>query len=498
MSASFSTGSRGFGRIAASPIGIAFGASLLLSVIALQKGVINRDGVLYVDAARVYVEQGFKASLEVFQWPFMSIMMALLAQATGMEIETAAHLLNVLFMAGTCALLVASAGRLFPEAIWPICLVVLAIPAFNEYRDELIREYGTWFFLMLAVWLSLRWSEQPNWQGAFAIQICLIMAALFRPEALAYLVAIALWRRFAITGKEGWRQLAMLSWLALLGIAALLVLHMQGDLLAGRLMSELKRFELEGFQQKSAVLASALNAHAREQAPSILVIGSLGLVPLKYVMKLGLFIVPLGFAFVAPGRAAFLARCGPFAWLFFVHVLMLAVFVLDLQFLAGRYIAPLLMFSAPVIGYGLARMLLRYPRWKTGLVSIALLVMVSNVVSMGNTKLHYVEAGRWLAKHVTDSSRVYVESGRTAYYAGWRYATTRGSIDRAQLHEALLERRYELIAMDVPRKDGGFDRWLESARMAEIRRFGNNAGDTVRIAVPIESLDTQNWRSAED
>lgn len=475
-----------FGRLVqgATPVSTVFFGSILLSLIALQKGVLNRDGMLYVDTARVFIDQGFDAALEVFQWPFMSILMAILSQLSGLDIETTGHLLNILFMAGTCALLVACGGRLFPEACWPICLVVLSVPAFNEYRDELLREYGAWFFLMLAVWLSLRWQETPNWRAALAIQIAVIVAALFRPEALAYLAAIAFWRLFAVPGREGWRQFTMLLWLAVCGAAIVVALYLYGTIPVERLMVELRRFELEGFHLKSSALASALIVHAKEMAPTILVIGSLGLIPLKFLMKLGLFAVPLVYAFIQHRPDSLISRTGIFVWLFAMHCVMLTIFVLDMQFLAGRYVAPLIMFSSPVIGYGLARMMMRFPGWRWIMVTVALLIMAGNVISSGAGKYHYVEAGNWLASNVTDSARVYVESGRAAYYAGWRYATNRSPMDRSQLRDAMREGKYDLAVLEVPRKEKDFGRWLDEAGMIEIQRFNNDSGDSVRVTVP--------------
>ena len=69
------------------------------------------------------------------------------------------------------------AGRKYPEAVWPICLVLLALPGLNHYRDEILREYGCWFFFMLTFWLSLRWSESPRWPMALLAQLALVLSA---------------------------------------------------------------------------------------------------------------------------------------------------------------------------------------------------------------------------------------------------------------------------------------------------------------------------------
>lgn len=130
-----------------SPVQAAFVCSLLLSAIAIiTSPTLNRDGMLYVDTARVFQESGFAAAKANFNWPFLPILMACVSWLTGLNPEFAGYLINSLFMAGTMALMVACARRQFPEAIWPICLVLLALPGLNHYRDEILREYGCWFF----------------------------------------------------------------------------------------------------------------------------------------------------------------------------------------------------------------------------------------------------------------------------------------------------------------------------------------------------------------
>lgn len=180
-----------------SPVQAAFVCSLLLSAIAIiTSPTLNRDGMLYVDTARVFQESGFAAAKANFNWPFLPILMACVSWLTGLNPEFAGYLINSLFMAGTMALMVACARRQFPEAIWPICLVLLALPGLNHYRDEILREYGCWFFSLLSFWLALLWSATPRWKTVLALQISLGISALFRPEALAFFPALILWQVF--------------------------------------------------------------------------------------------------------------------------------------------------------------------------------------------------------------------------------------------------------------------------------------------------------------
>ncbi|MBK8524401.1 MAG: hypothetical protein IPL58_09980 [Betaproteobacteria bacterium] len=160
------------------PVATALAGSLLLSLVARLGSTINRDGMLYINTAQAFLDGGFAAAKASFAWPFLSIGIALVSKLTGLGLENAGYLLNALFMAGACALMVACVVRRAPELAWWSCLTVLALPGFNEYRNELLREFGCWFFVMLACWLALRWEEKPSWPGAVAIQLSVGTAAL--------------------------------------------------------------------------------------------------------------------------------------------------------------------------------------------------------------------------------------------------------------------------------------------------------------------------------
>jgi hypothetical protein len=462
------------------PVRAVFLGSLLLSFIALQKGTLNRDGMLYVETARIFTEQGFHAAMANFNWPFLSMLMGWLSLLTGLDLETSGHLINAIFMAGACALLVACAKRMFPEAVWYVCLVLLALPGFNEYRDELLREYGSWFFIMLAIWLALRWSDAPRWPLAIASQLALCLAALFRPEALALSLALICWQGFTAPAGERWRRLAIIGSLPIIGFAALLVLLAVGEFNFGRLPSDFQRFFLTNFSKHAMAIAGVLPEYGQPQASLILFVGSLAIVPLKFAGKLGVFVVSLLLAFGNRTARDVLVRAGPFAWAFLLHYLVLCVFVLEAQFLAGRYVGLLLLFSAPVTGYGLWRMCQRFPRWRTAILAVVALALVANVVSIGSPKQYYKEAGAWLASNAIESPKVYVESARAAFYAGWRYNGT--APDRPKLENGLARGEYDLVVLEVSRNEPDIEPWLSRLGLCRVIAFEHTNSDAVVIA----------------
>jgi len=464
------------------PVFVTFLVSLLLSLLARSGSLINRDGILYVEAARIFLEGDFASALANFYWPFFPIAFASLAHLTGLGLEQAGYLLNALFMGGVCALLVDIARRRFPDAIWFVALVVLALPGLNEYRNELLREYGAWFFSMLALWLAVRFDEKPGWILAQLILPSLVLAALFRPEALAFFSAIVLWQACSSPAGERFRRVLMIAGPACAIGAIFLAYFLNSPLYEkSRLSSDVVRFGWRELDLKVEAVSAVLPAYASEQVRGILVWGSIAIIPERFLAKLGIFLLPLLLLAFGGRLADAVKRNSLFSYAFAAHVLVLSIFVVGVQFLAGRYLALLYLFSAPVIGYGIWRFVCERPRWKIPVVALLSVLMFANVVSTGPAKQHFVDAGNWLAANVQDSPRVYVDSGRTLYYSGWRPLRRWYTDDRGELTGLVKGGRFDLLVLEVSRKDKGFEQWLLDNELELVRRFSHPNGDAVFV-----------------
>jgi hypothetical protein len=475
------------------PLRTAFVGSLLLSLLALQGSLINRDGILYVETARALLEQGLGHSGPRIDWQFLPILMAGLSALTGLAPETAGHLLNALLLAGACGLLVAITRRRLPEAAWAACLVALAMPAYNGYRNELLREYGFWFFCLLAFWLAMRWGETaPRWREAIACQLALGLAALFRLEAVAFYPALMLWQAFAAPAGQRLRRVLMMGCVPLIGVSLAAVLFGSGALTvparvayyldAANPLRTLKIINEAAGRMSEHVFPFK---YSREEAGYILFFGLLSVIPVKFLKMAGVFVVPLAYALVVqPARTA-LSRWQPLPWAFLAYALVLTAFVTHQFFLVGRYVSLLNLLAVPLAAAGLALLMRRFPRWKALMVALALATMAANVVSLSPRKTHVVEAGRWLGAHAADSSRVGVDNARIAYYAGWRAAQA-VTLERPALARALAEKSIGMVAIEAPRKDAEAEKWLAEQRLQPVQRFANKAGDAVIVAVPAQ------------
>ena len=137
--------------------------SVALSLASLSyRASMNPDGMLYVMGGRVFIEEGFRAALNYFNWPFFSILIGITASIFHIPYEMAGHLLSIVMLASTCVLLVKVTQQYVPNSAWLACLVVLALPAINEDRYNIMRENGAWLFLVMAIWLAIRAPKQIN------------------------------------------------------------------------------------------------------------------------------------------------------------------------------------------------------------------------------------------------------------------------------------------------------------------------------------------------
>lgn len=489
---------------AVGPVRMAFIGSLLLSAVALGSGsLINRDGIHYIDAARVYLEEGLILHLDTLHWRFLPILMASLSKLTGLTAEMAGRVLNALLLAGVCGLLVAITRRRLPEAAWAACLVVLAMPAYNGYRNELLREFGFWFFCLLAFWLAMLWEESPRWRSALACQVALGAAMLFRLEAVAFYPALILWQVFLAPAGQRLQRVFMIGCLPLVGAALAVALFGSGlvkppERLAFYLetVNPLRKLQVFG-EAASRMTDLVLNKYSREEASYVLFFGLLSIIPVKFLKMAGVFVVPLAYAFAGQTLRVVLSRWQPLSWAFLAHVLVLTVFVTHEFFLVGRYVSFLNLLAVPVAATGLVLLMRRLPNWRVMIVALALLTMAANVVSFSPRKTHIVEAGRWLGANVIDGTRVGADNARIAYYAGWRVshavvaddrvlAAQAFVADRESLAAALAQKRIDMVAVEAPRKDDGVEKWLAAYRLQPVQRFANKAGDAVIIAVPAQ------------
>lgn len=461
-----------------SPVSVTFFASLILSAIARTGTLINRDGMWYVQTAQLFLDNGLNAALSSFGWPFFSVLFASFSRITGLDLENAGYLLNALFMAGACALLVDIGRKQYPEATWLIVLTVLALPGLNDYRDELLREYGAWFFMVFGLWLANNFSDKPSWHVGLSVFPAIALGALFRSEVVAMFPALLAWLFFVLPSEQRKKQIFIVC-LPLLLVFIVVLLAGLGNPILQR--SRLGFVFFPHFDTSLSAIRAALPNVTDDSSKVILVAGSLAIPPVRFVDKLGLFLLPLLFVLIKYRTVPMWRRSGVLLWAAGAHLVVLSIYALQNHFLAGRYVAPLYLLLAPLIGYAtycVFKVFDRYSKW--GYVVLTILAL-SNVVASSPPKMHFVHAGKWLAANVPESSLVYNESGRAAYFAGWYEPNEHSGELRANLPAAMREGRYKIAVLEVSRNEKEFDQWLAGVDLTVVQSFAHENGDRVLV-----------------
>lgn len=467
------------------PVRLAFLGSLVLSLIAIA-GVVTvaRDAAFYLTIAQRIAEQGPAAAV-AFDWPWFAFLLAGTHLVLHLPLEWCAYLWCTLFLAGTCALMVDCVRQRTPQAATWACLVVLAMPAVNAYRNDILREFGFWFFCTLTLWLALRWQSRGGWLRAAFIHLAIVGAALFRLEALLLLPALGLWQLPNLFARGRRQQFLQFVLLPVVGAAlVMVVLSVRGDLSFQRIDHFLAMVNpqrvLASFQLLSKQFAGTLiNDYSKDQAGQIILFGMLATVLISFIKLLG------------PFSLAFLHRCGwsslrtyweqfrPFAWAALLYIAVLMLFFIRQQFMISRYVSFLDLLLVPLVAVALSVFASRFPRLGKALIAIGVLVMLSNVISTGARKTQYLEAARWVQANIDPQAAVLYEDGRVSYYAGRGYV----SVFRAREREMTPERAgaYSYFVIDARSDEPWLQEWLARNNKRVLAEFANRKKATVLI-----------------
>ncbi|MBC3774528.1 hypothetical protein [Pseudomonas sp. SWRI99] len=467
------------------PVSVAFWASILLSLIAVSGiATVGRDAALYIDIAQQVVEHGPDVAWLHFDWPWFSILLALTHRFVHLPLELSAYIWCGLFFAGTSALMVDCVRRRSPEIAGWACLVVLAMPAVNAFRNDIIRECGFWFFCTLTLWLALRWQDRGGWLRAILIHLAIVFAALFRLEALLLLPALGLWQLPNLWSSERRMQFVQFALLPVLGLVAA---SAWGVFMSARFMVYLDMIAphsvYASFQMLSEQFANSLiNKYSQDEAGRIVFFGMLAALVIGFVKLMGPFAVPFVLRRNWAVLGAYWRDYRPFAWAALLYLVVLILFFIKQQFMNTRYLSFLNLLCVPALALALAAFARQFPRWTKVLVVAALLVMLSNVISTGGGKTHYVAAGRWMSTHVERDAAAWFEDGRISYYAGRGYVVPELTREQAMSPQYAGNYRYFLI--EGKGDEPWLQAWLVAHKMRIIERFANRKGATILVIGP--------------
>jgi len=467
------------------PTRLTFVVSLLLSLIAVSGSVIvSKDAALYLHIAQQVLDQGPRAAFLAFDWPWFSFLIAGSHRLFALPLEMAAYFCCALFIAGTCALLVSISERFAAGSAYWACLVVLSIPAINQFRTDIIREHGFWFFAVLALGLALRWLEDGGWLRAIPIQLAIVAAALFRLEAALLLPAITLCLIADLRRCEGWKRLLQLTALPLTGVLIAVISMWSGDTLSQPRIAHYvsladPRQLAAGFEVMANRFASAaLEKYSADDAGKILFFGVTLTLLVKFLALNGPLLLPLFHPESGQALRDYWKKLSPFFCTWLAYFAVLFVFFIRERFINSRYVSFLNVLAVPLLAAACLHFGKRLPRLSKALIAAAVVVMLINVIYLGAKKTHYLEAATWLSSHTSAADPIYYQDLRIAYYAGRGYPFTPLTREELMTPEQAAKYRYFVL---TPRPGDALVQWLKEQHKPVLGEFSNRKGDKVVI-----------------
>lgn len=207
-------------------------ATVLLYVWQLHLySMINPDGVTYLEAAAAYLKGGVKAAIAMddqAKWPFYSVFIAWVHVLTGQSLLASERILD-LFLIAVSACFFLYFVRLFSRhkqaSFWAI-VIWLTWHAYVKWWPVIVRDHGFITALLLSFYSYYRFTVARTFFWAFIWSLCMVLAEIFRIEAIVYLALIPFsvffWANETWMSRiKLWLKLNVLSLFAAVSVVAL-------------------------------------------------------------------------------------------------------------------------------------------------------------------------------------------------------------------------------------------------------------------------------------
>lgn len=479
--------------------------SVLLSLWAWHADpIINNDGTQYVRAAAYFAAGDWQKGLDVYKWPFYSILSGLVSQLSGATPAQAAYGLNaalyVLLVWGFLALVrTLGGGR---RELWLAAVIVLLHPALNEYRSFVIRDIGFWAFYLWSLAYLFHYVSTGERSSLLSWVITAAAAALFRVEGLAFLVllpfALAA-RRMPGASRRVVNTVAVLIAVILVG-SAVFWQHVPEP--GAGLSTVADRLDA-GWAAVGRDTGARLGALKREfpgPMPDIVVwmvfVLTLGwMVLVKIVRAMSVMYAAVAGWAMSGERMFANPEVGAYWWIVvLINLAYLCVFALINFFLTDRYPFALGLTLLTCVPFGLGRLWdawrenrpRRRDRWLAPVVAVLIMFAGIKGLSLGTGKYYLRDAGLWLRENMAADASLYSNERRIIYYAGADSAFRSGA--EYSWPEAMQEiwsgrwRQYDYLAFNVPHDEAERAQYVAfKLKRPPVKIFRNDDGDVVVI-----------------
>ena len=466
---------------------------------------LNQDGILYLQAAEAFANSGWNAAMQVYRWPFYSVLIAYLGKLTHLSFEHAAYVLNaallVIIVTSFITLIKELGGSRTIQIFGAI--LIISHPRLHHYQNYIIRGFGYWGFSLLSLVYLIRYYRHVQWRHAIGWGVFMNSAALFRPEGAVLccftpLVLLlrsnkGLWSRIGCTLKP----YAINIMMVILFFVFWFTMPDRSNVHLGRLSEILNQFQngltllTDNLSNKAVLLSQIVLQDPSEKWGLIMIIpGLIGICFYRLVTTLGpLQTLLCGHAIskkLMPKKDDGGKRV--FVYFTFLNLLIPMIHIGQTFYVSHRFfmLASLLLLLWPP--FSLHRIFQQWRESKKVLtgnsllffsVSLALIIMFVYVfIPFKSTKAYVVSAGTWLKQNMPQQARLYSNEEEILFYAQ-RQNKLWEVFDDAPLPQWASG---DFVALRVKKKNyDEFNERLRELKFKTIKVFANKRGDRVII-----------------
>ncbi len=413
-------------------------ASMLLAgwMQYIQHGWINPDTVLYFEQARLIALGDWTGAIKVFNWPLYGACIAAVHKITSLSIHQSAQVLNMLFFGIATAsflTIVQLAGGGARVMLAGTLLLFGGQYLVGDVLEMLLRDQGFWAFYLSGLVFFIRYVQHNKLNDALLWQVCIMIATLFRIEAICYLIGLPLC--LLLMRELSWenRLLRLLNTysVAISALIAITVAIIISDDLSMRNFGRLQEvfslnlyqeFTLK-FQTQAHIMSSqVLGKYLEDFAVMGLLLTFIYVMIAKIISATGIFAtIFAGITLKNHG-----ANIQPKAYLVLkatalIALISMALIIVKVFVLSGRYVAGLSWVLLVLGAFYFAALLASKQKriaFIASLVVIALcLGLVKNILPKRQGYNYQQQAVSWLKANNKERKPVFYDEKRLRYYA---------------------------------------------------------------------------------
>lgn len=409
----------------------------------IQHGWINPDTVLYFEQARLITLGDWRGAIKVFNWPLYGACIAAVHKISGLGIHQSAQVLNVMFFGMATAsflTIIQLAGGGTRVMLAGTLLLFGGQYLVGDVLEMLMRDEGFWAFYLASLVFFIRYMQHNKLSDALLWQACIIIATLFRIEAICYLIGLPLSLLFMheISWKSRLKRTLNAYSIAIVGFFAIFAAIFLSENLSisnfGRLqevftLNLYQEFTQKLFTQAQLMSSQVLGKYLEEYALTGLLLIFVYAIIAKTISATGLFAaIFAGFTLKNRGK-----NIEPKAYLVLkaaaiIALVSMALIIVKVFVLSGRYVAGLSWILLILGAFYFASLHITKDKkiaLITSMIVVALcLSFVKNILPKRQGYNYMLEAATWVKSNNKENKPVFYDDSRVRYYAGESFVGT--------------------------------------------------------------------------